>query len=84
MGSGWWEWPEGTDTHKSHLALGYIHVTQSFCILATLWSLVSVGFLILSYHPALSAPGRGPLVSTVMAFAAGMNGNWAALAHESW
>lgn len=63
----------GTDTHESHLALGYIHVTQSFCILAALWSLVSMVFLILSYSPALSVPGRGPLVSTVMSFAAGMN-----------
>lgn len=79
-GNGQW----GTDTHKSHPALGYIHVTQSFCILAALWSLVSVGFLILSYSPALSLPGRGPLVSTVMAFAAGMNGIWAALGHQSW
>ncbi|KAL1769075.1 hypothetical protein HispidOSU_006538 [Sigmodon hispidus] len=60
-------WPR---THEIQVA-GYIHVTQSFCILAALWSLVSVGFLILSYIRSLSAPGRGPLVSTVMAFAAG-------------
>lgn len=80
----WWEWPGGTDTHKSRPPLGYIHVTQSFCILAALGSLVSVGFLILSYSPALSLPGRGPLVSTVMAFAAGMHGIWAALGRQSW
>ncbi|EGW04636.1 Sialic acid-binding Ig-like lectin 10 [Cricetulus griseus] len=52
---------------------GYIHVTQSFCILAALWSLVSMVFLILSYSPALSVPGRGPLVSTVMSFAAALS-----------
>lgn len=62
-------WPR---THDIQVA-GYIHVTQSFCILAALWSLVSVGFLILSYSPALSLPGRGPLVSTVMAFAAALS-----------
>lgn len=62
-------WPR---THEIQVA-GYIHVTQSFCILAALWSLVSVGFLILSYSAALSLPGRGPLVSTVMAFAAALS-----------
>ncbi|XP_048185364.1 protein NKG7 [Perognathus longimembris pacificus] len=50
----------------------YIHVTQSFCILAALWGLVSLGFLILSCIPALSAPGRGPLVATITAFAAAL------------
>lgn len=73
-----------TDTQKHHLVLGYIHATQSFCILAVLWSLVSVSFLVQSCIPALSVPGRGPLVSTVMAFAAGMNGLWAALGHPGW
>ncbi|ELW69169.1 Protein NKG7 [Tupaia chinensis] len=52
---------------------GYIHVTQSFCILAALWDLVSVGFLVLSCIPSLSAPGRGPLVSTIAAFAAALS-----------
>lgn len=59
-------------------------MTQSFCILAALWALVSVSFLVQSCIPALSAPGRGPLVSTVMAFAAGMNGIWAVLGHLGW
>ncbi|XP_003512889.1 protein NKG7 [Cricetulus griseus] len=62
-------WPT---THGIQVA-GYIHVTQSFCILAALWSLVSMVFLILSYSPALSVPGRGPLVSTVMSFAAALS-----------
>uniref|UniRef100_A0A8C6W6H5 Natural killer cell group 7 sequence n=1 Tax=Nannospalax galili TaxID=1026970 RepID=A0A8C6W6H5_NANGA len=60
-------WP----TSSGDPIAGYIHVTQSFCILAALWGLVSVGFLVLSCIPALSAPGRGPLVSTIIAFAAG-------------
>ncbi|XP_004443433.1 PREDICTED: protein NKG7 [Ceratotherium simum simum] len=51
---------------------GYIHVTQAFSILAALGGLVSVSFLVLSYIPSLSAPGRGPLVSSVTAFAAGL------------
>ncbi|XP_053460405.1 protein NKG7 [Nycticebus coucang] len=51
----------------------YIHVTQGFCILATLWGLVSVGFLVLSCIPSLSVPGRGPLVATITAFAAGLS-----------
>ncbi|XP_057568793.1 protein NKG7 isoform X1 [Hippopotamus amphibius kiboko] len=50
---------------------GYIRVTQSFCILAVLWGLISVSFLVMSCIPSLSAPGRGPIVSTFMAFAAG-------------
>ncbi|XP_055469363.1 protein NKG7 [Psammomys obesus] len=50
----------------------YIHVTQSLYILAALWGLVSVGLLVLSCIPALSTPGRGPLVSTVMAFTAAL------------
>ncbi|XP_052020608.1 protein NKG7 [Apodemus sylvaticus] len=62
-------WP----TSQGVQVAGYIHVTQSFCILAVLWALVSMGFLILSCIPALSAPGRGPLVSTVMAFAAALS-----------
>jgi hypothetical protein len=67
----------GNRHSETSSSLGYIHVTQSFCILAVLWGLVSVSFLVLSCIPALSAPGRGPLVSTVMAFSAGMNGIWA-------
>ncbi|OWK16382.1 NKG7 [Cervus elaphus hippelaphus] len=50
---------------------GYIHVTQSFCILAVLWGLISTAFLVMSCIPSLSAPGRGPIVSTFMAFAGG-------------
>ncbi|XP_008586540.1 PREDICTED: protein NKG7 [Galeopterus variegatus] len=61
-------WPTG---HQDPVA-GYIHVTQSFCILAALWGLLSVGFLVLSCIPSLSAPGRGPLVSTITAFAAAL------------
>uniref|UniRef100_A0A8D2DB09 Protein NKG7 n=1 Tax=Sciurus vulgaris TaxID=55149 RepID=A0A8D2DB09_SCIVU len=49
---------------------GYIHVTQTFCILTALWGLISVGFLVLSCIPSLSVPGRGPLVSTTASFAA--------------
>lgn len=62
-------WP----TSQGIQVAGYIHATQSFCILAVLWSLVSVSFLVLSCIPALSVPGRGPLVSTVMAFAAALS-----------
>ena len=46
-------------------------MTQSFGILAALWGLVSVSFLVMSCIPSLSAPGRGPLVSTFTAFGAG-------------
>ncbi|XP_078215683.1 protein NKG7 isoform X2 [Callithrix jacchus] len=60
-------WP---NEHGDPVA-GYIHVTQSFSILAALWALVSVSFLVLSCIPSLSAPGRGPLISTITAFAAG-------------
>lgn len=59
-------WP----TELGSPVTGYIHVTQAFCILAALWSLVSVVFLVLSYIPSLSAPGRGPIVSCISAFAA--------------
>lgn len=58
-------------TPRSHLGAGYIHLTQSFSILAALWGLVSVAFLVLSCIPSLSSPGRGPLVSAFTAFAAG-------------
>ncbi|XP_003465515.1 protein NKG7 [Cavia porcellus] len=63
-------WPKGG---REDEVKGYIHVTQSFCILAALWGLVAVGFLVLSYIPSLSAPGRGPLVSTISAFAAALS-----------
>lgn len=59
-------------------------MTQTFCILAALWVLVAIAFLVLSCIPALSSPGRGPLVSTIMAFAAGMNGLWTALGQQGW
>ncbi|KAI6050103.1 protein NKG7 [Marmota monax] len=62
-------WPSG---HWETVAAS-IHVTQSFCILAAVWGLVSVGFLVLSCIPSLSAPGRGPLVSTITAFAAALS-----------
>ncbi|XP_034341302.1 protein NKG7 [Arvicanthis niloticus] len=62
-------WP----TSQGIQVADFIHVTQSFCILAALWALVSVSFLVQSCIPALSAPGRGPLVSTVMAFAAAVS-----------
>ncbi|XP_051005358.1 protein NKG7 [Acomys russatus] len=62
-------WPA---SHGTQVA-GYIRVTQSFYILAVLWSLVSMAFLVLSCIPALSSPGRGPLVSTIMAFAAALS-----------
>uniref|UniRef100_A0A8C5K8L0 Natural killer cell group 7 sequence n=1 Tax=Jaculus jaculus TaxID=51337 RepID=A0A8C5K8L0_JACJA len=60
-------WPTGSQDPVT----GYIHVTQIFCILAVLWDLVSMGFLVLSCIPALSGPGCSPLVSTITAFAAG-------------
>uniref|UniRef100_A0A8C5YXC3 Protein NKG7 n=1 Tax=Marmota marmota marmota TaxID=9994 RepID=A0A8C5YXC3_MARMA len=63
----------GMDTQKSHLHPASIHVTQSFCILAAVWGLVSVGFLVLSCIPSLTATGRGPLVSTITAFAAALS-----------
>lgn len=62
-------WPSG---HQDSVA-GYIHLTQSFSILATLWGLVSVAFLVLSCIPSLSSPGRGPLVSAFTAFAAALS-----------
>ena len=46
-------------------------MTQSFCILAVLWGLISTAFLVMSCIPSLSAPGRGPIVSTFMGFAGG-------------
>ncbi|XP_029095470.1 protein NKG7 isoform X1 [Monodon monoceros] len=60
-------WPRGDEGSVE----GYIHVTQSFCILAVLWGLISVSFLVMSCIPSLSAPGHGPIVSTFIAFAAG-------------
>ncbi|ELK37775.1 PREDICTED: protein NKG7 [Myotis davidii] len=48
----------------------FIHVTQTFSILAALCGLGSVGLLVLSCIPSLSAPGRGPLVSSITAFVA--------------
>lgn len=61
-------WPSSPEDNVS----GYIHVTQSFTILSTLLGLGAVVFLVLSYIPALSAPGRGPLVSTITAFVAAL------------
>lgn len=46
-------------------------MTQTFSILAALHGLVSVGLLVLSCIPSLSAPGRGPLFSSITAFVAG-------------
>uniref|UniRef100_A0A8C3WP21 Protein NKG7 n=1 Tax=Catagonus wagneri TaxID=51154 RepID=A0A8C3WP21_9CETA len=62
-------WPSGDQASVE----GYIHVTQSFGILAALWGLVSVSFLVMSCIPSLSAPGRGPLVSTFTAFGAALS-----------
>ncbi|XP_076987025.1 protein NKG7 [Tamandua tetradactyla] len=73
-------WFEAIGPHFSiHLGLwpkagsgqvaGYIHVTQSFCILAALWGLVSLGLLVLSCFPSLSVPHRG-LLSAVTGFVA--------------
>uniref|UniRef100_A0A8C6DAN7 Protein NKG7 n=1 Tax=Moschus moschiferus TaxID=68415 RepID=A0A8C6DAN7_MOSMO len=67
------ERPKGTGSQRSHLRAGYIHVTQSFCILAVLWGLISTAFLVMSCIPSLSAPGRGPIVSTFMAFAGALS-----------
>ncbi|XP_029095478.1 protein NKG7 isoform X2 [Monodon monoceros] len=62
-------WPRGDEGSVE----GYIHVTQSFCILAVLWGLISVSFLVMSCIPSLSAPGHGPIVSTFIAFAAALS-----------
>lgn len=62
---------EGTGPQRSCLGAGYIYVTQTFGILAALCGLVSLGLLVLSCVPSLSAPGRGPLVASIVAFAAG-------------
>lgn len=56
-------------------------MTQTFSILAALLGLVSVGLLVLSCIPSLSAPGRGPLFSSITAFVAGKDsrqagGHW--------
>ncbi|XP_036130005.1 protein NKG7 [Molossus molossus] len=62
-------WPNG----DKHPVAGYIRVTQIFNILAALCGLVSVGLLVLSCIPSLSAPGRGPLVSSITAFTAALS-----------
>lgn len=62
-------WPRKGD----ELPAGYIQVTETFGILAALCSLVSMGLLVLSCVPSLSAPGRGPLVSSIIAFAAALS-----------
>lgn len=46
-------------------------MTQVFNILAALCGLVFVGLLVLSCIPSLSAPGRGPFISSITAFTAG-------------
>ncbi|XP_036920505.1 protein NKG7 [Sturnira hondurensis] len=62
-------WPKG----DQHSVAGYIRVTQAFTILAALCGLVSAGFLVLSCIPSLSAPGRGPLLSSITAFTAALS-----------
>ncbi|XP_077603296.1 protein NKG7 isoform X1 [Crocuta crocuta] len=59
-------WPKGP--HDA--VASYIRVTQTFGILATLCVLVSLIFMALSCVPSVSIPGRGPLASSVTAFAA--------------
>lgn len=61
-------WPDGNQQSVA----GYIHVTQTFNILAVLCGVASVGLLVLSCIPSLSAPGRGPLVSSITAFVAAL------------
>ncbi|KAG8521479.1 Claudin domain-containing protein 2, partial [Galemys pyrenaicus] len=61
-------WPRD----RTNSVNGYIRVTQSFTILSALLGLVSVGFLVLSCIPSLSAPGHGPLVSCITGFAAAL------------
>ncbi|XP_066121354.1 protein NKG7 [Saccopteryx bilineata] len=61
-------WPNG----DQHAVAGYIRVTQTFNILATLCGLVSLVLLVLSCVPSLSAPGQGPLVSSITAFVAAL------------
>lgn len=65
-------WPKGTQDLVVQIA-GYIRVTQTFSILAALLGLVSVGLLVLSCIPSLSAPGRGPLFSSITAFVAALS-----------
>ncbi|XP_059521835.1 protein NKG7 [Myotis daubentonii] len=60
-------WPKGGSA-----VTDCIHVTQTFSILAALCGLGSVGLLVLSCIPSLSAPGRGPLVSSITAFVAAL------------
>ncbi|KAM9224493.1 protein NKG7 [Dugong dugon] len=60
-------WPS-----EGSVAAGYIRVTQSFSVLATLWILVSVVFLGLSFFPLLSAPGRSPLIAAITALTAAL------------
>uniref|UniRef100_A0A2I3T4Q1 Protein NKG7 n=1 Tax=Pan troglodytes TaxID=9598 RepID=A0A2I3T4Q1_PANTR len=62
-------WPTG----HGDIISGYIHVTQTFSIIAVLWALVSVSFLVLSCIPSLFRLGHGPLVSTTAAFAAAIS-----------
>ncbi|XP_032243918.1 protein NKG7 [Halichoerus grypus] len=62
-------WPKEFHTEVS----GYIRATQGLSILATLWGLMSVIFLIMSCIPSLSIRGYGPLVSSTMAFAAAIS-----------
>ncbi|XP_049643069.1 protein NKG7 [Suncus etruscus] len=52
---------------------GSVRVTQGFGVVAALWGVVAVVFLGMSYIPALSAPGRGPIVSCFTAFAAALS-----------
>uniref|UniRef100_A0A452RV46 Protein NKG7 n=1 Tax=Ursus americanus TaxID=9643 RepID=A0A452RV46_URSAM len=59
-------WPKG---FRNNIA-DYIHATQSLLILAAVWGLVSVTFLIMSCIPSLSVRGSWPLASSIMAFAA--------------
>ncbi|XP_014402928.1 PREDICTED: protein NKG7 isoform X2 [Myotis brandtii] len=61
-------WPK----RDEELVAGIINVIQTFSILAVLCGLVSVGLLVLSCIPSLSASGRGLLVSSITAFVAAL------------
>ncbi|XP_036152085.1 protein NKG7-like [Myotis myotis] len=61
-------WPK----RDEELVADFIHVTQTFSILAALCGLGSVGLLVLSCIPSLSVLRRGLLASSITAFVAAL------------
>ncbi|XP_004410015.1 PREDICTED: protein NKG7 [Odobenus rosmarus divergens] len=62
-------WPK----FYTEVPAGYIHATQSLSILAALWGLLSVVFLIMSCIPSPSIRGYPLLTSSILAFAAAIS-----------